>query len=141
MIGQVLIVVPQPRLGCRLHHSQPGLGLHSLGTVVHPEELARWLRAASTYGPPLVVLAGQPRGDTWLSCALDHANALVIPEPVNDFETPGNRDEGRSAMLRRGRTCRVVAHGRTAWRGALLSPAWVETSRTMRPRTAWRGAS
>ena len=79
MLGPVLIVVPQPRLGCPPHHSQPGLCLHSLGTVVHPEELARWLRAASTDGPPLVVLAGQPRGDTWLSCALDHANALVIP--------------------------------------------------------------
>lgn len=65
------------------------------------------------------------------------ADGTPRPERVNDFETPGNRDEGRSAMLRRGRTCRVV-HGRTAWRGALLSPAWVETSRTMRPRTAWR---
>ena len=79
MMGPTLVVVPSPTLGCRLHHSEPGLGLHSLGVVVHPEELARWLRAASTRGAPLVVFAGQPRGDTWLSCALDHADTLVIP--------------------------------------------------------------
>lgn len=79
MMGPALVVVPSPKLGCRLHHSVPGLGLRSVGTVVHPEELARWLRAASTRGAPLVVLAGPPRDDAWMDCALENADTVVIP--------------------------------------------------------------
>ena len=80
MMGPALVVVPAPsKIGCRLHHSEPGLGLRSIGAVLHPEELARWLRAASTRGAPLVVLAGRPRDDAWLSATLELADTLIVP--------------------------------------------------------------
>ena len=78
-LATTLVLVPDVRMGCRLHLYEPGQRLRSMGAALHPAELVRSLRACSRDGPPLVVLAGQPRHEHWLQCALESANVVIVP--------------------------------------------------------------